>query len=384
MESEVLNCTGIDKPVRIAHVVGKLNAAGVESVINNYYRNIDHTKYQFDYYIEEDSNCKPPQELIKMGARYFVTPPSQDFVKYTACLENHFKEENYKIVHSSMNTLSIFSLYAAWKAGVPIRINHNHSTAGKGEIKRNIFKYLLRPFAKCFATDYLACSKYAGEWLFGKKSLRQGQVRVFNNAIDIERYRYNPNIRKRVRKELGLDNKFVVGHVGRFCYQKNHEFLIDIFEDIHKRESNSKLLLIGIGELLDVIKAKIHRKGLDDAVILLGARSDVNELYQAMDVFVLPSYYEGLGMAAIESQSAGLPTICSGKVPQEASVSNCVFFLDLGDSVEIWSAKILSFKDFSRKDTSKQVRSAGFDIKIEAQKLENLYDKKMNTGGGTA
>ncbi len=373
MEPKILNA---NEPVRIAHVIGKLNAAGVESVVNNYYRNIDHTKYQFDYYIEEDSNCKPPQELIDMGARYFVTPPSQNFLKYIVCLKNHFKEEQYQIVHSNMNTLSVFSLYAAWRAGVPVRINHNHSTAGKGEIKRNLFKYLLRPFAKSFATDCLACSKYAGKWLFGKKYTQKGLVTIFNNAINIERYRYSPKVRKQVRETLGLEDKFVVGHVGRFCYQKNQEFLVDIFEDLHKKENNSVLLLVGIGELFDIIKEKVHKKGLDDVVIFLGPRSDVNELYQAMDVFVLPSYYEGLGMVAIESQAAGLPTICSSEVPREADATGYVQFLSLSNPVHIWSEKILSFKTFSRKDTSGQLKNAGFDIKLEVKKLEDFYNKR--------
>ena len=367
-----------ENPIRIAHVIGKLNAAGVEAVINNYYRNIDHTKYQFDYYIEEDSNCSPPQEMIDMGARYFVTPPYQDIFNYISCLKKHFQEEKYQIVHCNMNTLSVFSLYAAWRVGVPIRINHNHSTSGKGETKKNIFKYILRPFAKCFATDYLACSRYAGEWLFGRESMESGQVTILNNAIDVDRYRYNPEIRKRVREELRLTDKFVIGHVGRFCYQKNHEFLIDIFEDVHNKNCNSVLLLVGIGELFDSIKAKVHRKGLDDVVIFLGARSDVHELYQAMDVFVLPSHYEGLPVVGVEAQTSGLPVICSSAVSKEIELSRTsISFLPLSNSVDMWSENILEFKNIKRKDESEIVCSAGFDIKVESKKLEDLYFKRL-------
>jgi glycosyltransferase EpsF len=313
-----------------------------------------------------------------MGARYFVTPPSQSFLKYIACLKKRFKEEQYQIVHSNMNTLSVFSLYAAWRAGVPVRINHNHSTAGKGETKRNIFKYILRPFAKCFATEYLACSQYAGEWLFGRKSMKNGQVKVFNNAIPTEDYKYNQEVRKQVRKKLGLEDKFVIGHVGRFCYQKNHEFLIDIFEDVHKREGNAVLLLVGIGELFAHIKEKVYEKGLDDVVMFLGARNDVNELYQAMDIFVLPSYYEGLPVVGVEAQSSGLPMICSNIIAQEVKATTCVQFLSLSDSLDIWSEKILSYKNFRRMDTSGEVRTAGFDIKLEAGKLESFYTEKLN------
>ena len=135
-----------------------------------------------------------------------------------------------------MNTLSVFTLYAAKKAGVPIRIAHNHSTAGKGEYKKNIMKYMLRPFAKMNATDYAACSRYAGEWLFGKKSVENGEVTIFNNGIDLEKFKYNENVRNAVRSKFDIENKFVVGHIGRFCYQKNHDFLIEIFEDVQRRK----------------------------------------------------------------------------------------------------------------------------------------------------
>ena len=178
-----------DKPIRVAHVIGKLNAAGVEAVVNNFYRNIDHSKYQFDYFIDADSNCEPPQELIDMGARYFIIPPYQKLFQHIKELTRLFKENKYQIVHSGMNTLAPISMYCAWKASVPVRINHNHSTAGKGETKKNILKYCLRPFAKCFATDYCACSEYAGEWLFGKRMMKQGKVTVFKNAIDLDKFK---------------------------------------------------------------------------------------------------------------------------------------------------------------------------------------------------
>ena len=222
-------------PIRVAHVIGKLNAAGVEAVVNNYYRNIDHTKYQFDFIIDSDGACQPPQELIDMGARYYVVPPYQKLFQHIKALIKLFKENNYKIVHSGMNTLAPISMYCAWRAGIPVRINHNHSTAGKGEIKKNIMKYCLRPFAKCFATHYAACSRFAGEWLFGKKMVESGKVTIFNNAIDIEKFKFNEKVRTEVRNKLGIEDKFVIGHVGRFEYQKNHEFLIDVFKTLHDR-----------------------------------------------------------------------------------------------------------------------------------------------------
>ena len=173
------------EPVRIAHIIGKLNAAGVEAVINNYYRNIDHSRFQFDYFIEADSKLEPPQELIDLGARYFVVPPYTHLKGYMSALEKQFAENKYQIVHSSMNTLTPFSLYAAWKAGVPARISHNHSTAYPGEVKKTVLKDMLKPFARCFATDLCACSRKASEWLFGKKATADGTVLILKNAVDL-------------------------------------------------------------------------------------------------------------------------------------------------------------------------------------------------------
>ena len=361
-------------PIRVAHVIGKLNAAGVEAVINNYYRNINHERYQFDFYIDADGACDPPQELINMGARYIVVPPYQKLPQYIAFLTKCFREKGYSIVHSSMNTLSPISLYCAWRAGVPIRINHNHSTAGKGETKKNIFKYLLRPFSKCFATHYAACSRYAGEWLFGKKMVESGRVSIFNNAIDIDRFRFNPDVRSRVRIELGLKDCFVIGHVGRFCYQKNQERLIEIFQEIYNADKNARLLLIGIGETHEGVYQMVCKRGLKDVVMFLGARNDVNRLYQAMDVFVLPSRYEGLPVVGIEAQAAGLPCVLSRQMTEETVILPETVILDLAESTKTWADTVLKMKTLCRRDTSSDVREHGFDIALEAKKLERYYD----------
>ena len=366
------------KPIRVAHVIGKLNAAGVEAVVNNYYRNIDHSKYQFDYYIDADSNCEPPQELINMGARYFVIPPYQKLFQHIKVLTRLFKENEYQIVHSGMNTLAPISMYCAWKAGVPIRINHNHSTAGKGETKKNILKYCLRPFAKCFATDYCACSEYAGEWLFGKRMMKQGKVTVFKNAIDLDKFKYDEEVRTEVRKELGITDKFVVGHVGRFCYQKNHDFLVDVFNEVHKENKKSVLLLVGIGELQDKIKEKVRQLGLTESVIFLNARKDVHRLYQAMDVFVLPSRYEGLPVVGVEAQASGLPCVISDQMTKETVIIKETKVQSLFDGVDSWCKAILICKSNNRRCTKDDLTASGFDIKNESRTLESYYDKLLN------
>lgn len=362
-------------PIRIAQIIGKLSAGGVESVIYNYYRHIDHSRFQFDFFIDADSTCQPLQELIDMGARYFIIPPYQKLPQYISTLVRLFKQNHYQIVHSNMNTLAVFSLFAAWAAGVPVRICHNHSTAGRGETKKNILKYLLRPFAKVFATDYCACSRYAGEWLFGKWAVRENKVTVFNNAIDLERFQFDPETRESVRRELGLEGKFVVGHVGRFCTQKNHDFLIDAFAEVYCRRNDAVLLLVGNGELFDQIAAKVHRLGLDSAVVFLGVRSDVNRLYQAMDVFVLPSRYEGLPVVGIEAQTAGLPCIVSDAITLEARETERMIFLSLHSGADEWADRICECNIFDGRNPNREVRMNKFDIQQAARDLERFYTK---------
>ncbi len=247
----------MNNPVRIAQIMGKMVNGGVDAVIMNYYRNIDRSKVQFDFVVDSDSKFIPQDEIESLGGRIYIVPPYQKIGKYISALVKLFKQNKYQIVHSNINTLSVFPLFAAKKAGVPVRIAHNHSTAAKGETKKNILKYILRPFSKVFATHYVACSEYAGEWLFGKKAMESGKVTIFNNAIDLNKFKFDEKVRSEVRKELGIEDKFVIGHVGRLCFQKNQEFLIDIFEEVHRRDPNSVLLLIGDGEDREKIERKI-------------------------------------------------------------------------------------------------------------------------------
>ena len=360
-----------EKPIRIAHVIGKLNAAGVEAAVNNYYRHIDHNKYQFDYFVDSDGECDPPQDIIDMGARYYVIPPYQKLFQHINTLTKLFGENEYKIVHSGMNTLAPISMYCAWRAGVPIRINHNHSTAGRGETKKNILKYLLRPFSKCFSTHYAACSKYAGEWLFGKKMVEDGEVTIFYNAIKVEDYTFDSNVRDQVRKELKIDDKFVIGHVGRFCYQKNQEFLIDVFRKVHDINPSSVLLLVGIGEQQKQIIEKVKELSLTGSVLFLGARKDVNRLYQAMDCFAFPSRYEGLGMVAVEAQCSGLQVIASKSVPLDAMVSDHIRFIDF--DIDSWVRAINSLGIYDRNIQIDEK----YNIKIEAKKMEDFYSEAL-------
>lgn len=285
----------LDEKIIVAHIMGKWNGGGVESVVMNYYKNIDRNRIQFHFLCDEDSTDIPYEEIEKLGGKVIVIPPYQKLFKYQKELYRIFKENNYKIIHSHINALSVFPLRIAKKAGVPIRIAHSHSTSNKKEWKKNILKMILRPFSKLYANNYFACTEYAGKWLFGKKVVERKELNVINNAIDLKKFEFNENTREDLRKELGIkEDVLVIGHVGRFMKQKNHEFLIDVFEKAIKQDDNIYLILVGQGPLEDKIKEMAKEKGIEYKILFLGQRNDVNKLYQAMDIFVLPSLYEGL------------------------------------------------------------------------------------------
>lgn len=365
----------MSKPIRIAQIIGKWVGGGVESVVMNYYRHLDPTKIVFDFICDNDSTHIPYEEIERLGGRVILIPPYQQFIKYHQELKRVLQKGNYQIVHSHINTLSVFSLYAAKCAGAPIRIAHSHSTTNKLEFKKNILKQILRPFSKTFATNYMCCSEHAGRWLFGHKEYAKGNVYLLNNAIDLDKFKYNAQIRKQKRKELKISNTtLVIGHVGRFVEQKNHRFLIAIFNEITKVYPDSILLLAGEGPLLEEIKTKVKELGLEEKTRFLGQRSDINGLYQAMDLFVLPSLYEGLGMVLIEAQTSGLPCICSTNVPLEAKITNNIIFNSLNSPIEIWSANIQKLlKNYSRQALTKNHKLSEFDITLESKKLENKY-----------
>ena len=357
--------------VRIAQMMTDMNYGGVEMVVMNYYRHIDRSKVQFDFFVIEGSTIPQRREIESMGGRVFVVPKYTRLFEYENAIQKLFKKNNYSIVHSHMNTLSVLSLYGAKIAGVPNRILHNHSTAGKGETKKNIAKYMLKPFAKLFATKLCACSKLAGDWIYGKRT----KYHVFNNAIDLEKYKYNHEEREKLRRELCLERKKVIGHIGRFCYQKNHELLIDIFYEVLQKEKDAILLLIGEGETERNIKSKVNDLGIADNVLFLGRKEDAYRYYQAMDLFLLPSRYEGLPVVGVEAQASGLPCVFSDCVTKEAKLLNTTNYVS-GGVMDYVKAVIEGLKN-ERRNTVEEIKKAGFDIRTEAGKLLEFYERLL-------
>ena len=323
--------------IRIAQILNRMDSGGIEAVVMNYYRHMDRSQVQFDFYLAEDSSFPQREELERLGAGIYLIPPYSKPFAYHNALYKAFKEKKYRIVHAHLSTMSVFPLFAAWRAEVPVRICHNHTTAHWGEGMKTLLKYILRPFNKIFATDYFACGETAGRWMYGNRCFDAGKVTVMPNAIDTEKFAFDPEARVRLREELGIpQDAFVVGHVGRFMYQKNHSFLVDVFAELLKERPDARLLLIGEGELMGQIQEKVRGLGINESVIFTGARMDVNKLYSVMDVFCLPSFYEGMPVVAWEAQANGLPCVFSSEVSKESAKSLNCFFKDTDQEKNSW------------------------------------------------
>lgn len=361
------------QPIRVAHIVGKMVGGGVEAFIMNYYRNIDRTKIQFDFIIDSDSKVVPREEIEKMGGRIIEVPPYQKVFSYIKELRKILNENKYKIVHSHLNSLSVFPLYCAYCEKIPVRIAHSHSTTNKKEWKKNLVKNILRPFSKVFATHYFACSEHAARWLFGNKSFDNGSVIIINNAINIFRFAYDERIREKIRKDLDIENKVVFGHIGRFVKQKNHAFLIKIFREILIRKNDSILLLVGEGPLEEDVRNIVKEYDIQNKVIFLGIRDDVNEIMQALDYLVFPSLYEGLGIVAIEAQCSNLPTIVSNNVPKAVLLTDNILSFPLNWNEKKWAENIIENEFEKRKNMCSVIADSGFDITVEKDILQKIY-----------
>ena len=363
--------------IRVAQVIGITGCGGVESVIMNYYKNIDHSKVQFDFLVESTSKIIDRDKIESMGGRVIIIPSYSNPLRYMKTLEKIFKQEQYDIVHSNMNALSVFTLRAAKKAGIKIRIAHSHSTSNKKEWKKTIIKKLLRPFSKKYATHFFGCLEYAARWLFGNKIVEEGNVTIINNAIDNDRFKFNNLIREEVRNELHLSNKFVIGHIGRFMMQKNHNFLIEVFCEIQNTNENSALLLIGDGILRKEIANKIDKLNLNDKVLFVDTTSAPERFYQCMDCFVLPSLYEGLPVVGVEAQINGLNCYFSDTITKEVKISENVKFLSLKQNAQYWANCILDDFILQKKLRQEFVDNNDFNITYQAQKLVEIYQKCM-------
>lgn len=363
---------------RIAVIMGKMHSGGKKNLVMEYYRHIDKSKIQFDFICDSDSNAIPTEEIEDMGGRVYVISPYQNIIKNMHEMYNIIKRNNYKIVHGYNNTMNVFAMFVAKIANVPIRINESISMgADKGDWKNNI-KKMLRPFSKLFSNIYMANGETCGRWQFGDKIYEKDKVKIFKTIINTESNGYSKELRDNTRKKYGITAEcIVIGHIGRLTEQKNSVFLIDIFNEIVKKNSNVRLILVGDGNLKKQVLKRISSYGISDYVIYLGRTEKIYELYNAMDVFLLPSLYEGLPVVGIEAQCTGLPVFFSDAVPKESSPCDDLgFFISLKNTAEEWADIILTNTIElvkNRHERKAELKRYGFDSDTEANKLGEYY-----------
>lgn len=373
-------------PIRILHVVATMNRGGLETLLMNIYRNIDRSKVQFDFLVHFKEKGMYEDEIKKLGGKVYriehITKAGP--IKYKKQLKNFFKNNKYNIVHSHMDAMSGIVLREVKKNGVPVRIAHSHNSYPKMRLFEKIYKNYSKLFINSSCTDKFACSNIAGEWLFGE-NIDNKSFTVLKNAIDTNKFKFNNLIRKNVREQLGIsEDTLVIGNIARFNTQKNHDFLIDIFEEVKKLEKNTKLVLVGDGNLKQSIEEKVHRLGLDQDVLFLGVREDIPNLLNAFDIFLFPSLHEGLGIVLIEAQSNGLKCIVSKAVPEEADIKcNLLNIISLSQSAKVWANKIIEERYYNRESeiSIKLANDSGYDIYEVSKWIESYYiNKECNIG----
>lgn len=364
------------KPIRILHVLATMDMGGIENFLMNIYRSIDRKKIQFDFIInnrgEEDIFEK---EIKDLGGKVFKVPSivNKGHFAYIKALRKIFRENNYQIVHSHYNAISGFILNEAKKCNIKNRIAHSHIAPDKDFQYKGLAE-LYKSYSKSLinknSTLKFACSKEAGKWLYGKEKFQ-----VINNGITTTKYIFNEELRRLKRKELNIkEEEIIIGHIGRFNSQKNHEFIIKIFNELLKLNSNYKLILVGDGELRTEIEEQAKNLTLTERVLFLGIRKDVNELLQAFDLFLFPSLYEGLPVTMIEVQASGLKAFISDTISKEVDL-NCdlIEWLSLNQSAKEWATYIDNNKKYERKNTFEKIKAARYDSNWNARKLEELY-----------
>lgn len=369
----------VKKPIRVLQVLGRLDLGGAETMIMNLYENIDRDQVQFDFVIHSQDECAYSSRVRELGGVIYSVPcfTMKNIREYKKAWRQLFAAHpEYKVIHGHVRSTASIYLKIAKQYGL-VTIAHSHNTSsGKGlsAFVKNTMQHSIRNIA-----DFLfACSKGSGIWLYGGKACKGDNFYVLKNAIDTEKFTYTQEIRERVRSSLNLEDKFVIGHVGRFEQQKNHDFLIQVFGEIYHTNKDARLLLIGSGPLEEATKDKVAKLNLSKVVYFLGIRKDVNELLQAMDIFLFPSLFEGLPVTLIEAQAAGLPVVASKNVSKEVQVTDLIQFLEIDNNIKEWSKAVLNTpKDKYREDSNigQGIAESGYSITTTSMWLMDFYMK---------
>lgn len=360
----------MSEPIRVLHVFSGLRRNGAESRTMDIYRNINREEVQFDFVVHTDKECDYDEEAESMGARIYRVPAYRiiNHFSYKKAWHKIFGEHpEYDIIHIHTSNTAAPILEEAVKSNLKVRIVHSRNGHQSGLIKKEYLK-LTRKRINELSTHRFAVSQEAGDYVFGNKNYE-----IWPNAIDAEKYKFDFQIRQERKKELGLENKTVYGHIGRFIEQKNHPFLIDVFESILKKDQNSALVLIGVGDEYDKIEQLVKKKEMEKSVYFLGKREDIPALLDMMDCFIFPSFFEGLPGVVLEAQANGLPCLISDAITKEAAITDLVKYESLSEKPDKWASMAIEMSTRNRKNTMMDFIAAGFDIKSLARKYQLFY-----------
>jgi len=364
---------------RVCCFCEKWESGGIESFLHNVLMRMDFSRIEVDIVAAQICESVFTAELKERGVRFCELSGSQHKLWHNhKMFKQLLQKRQYDVVHLHIfHGLSLYYAYLAKKAGVKIRIAHGHGS-GLRQSKTKFLKLLLHNLAKRLLaenpTDYWACSGNAARFMFPESVLAQREYTFISNGIEIEKFRFNTDIRKKARKELNIDKKFVIGNVGRLSREKNQDFLLEVFARVQTQKPDSMLLLVGEGDMKAELQRKAERLKITDKVIFYGVTDRVEQLLWAMDVFVFPSQFEGLGLAMIEAQAAGLPVLCSDGVPDEAVVTSFVQKNALSAGANVWAEKILQCQtDLDRQNVNDQLQGCGFAVDEVAKHIESFY-----------
>lgn len=358
--------------IRILNIIGSVGYGGAETLLMNIYRALDRKRFQLDFLVCEKPGEESYQhEIERLGGKIYIVPSkSEGLFQNMSAIYKIVQEQQYKIVwRHTHNMFKSLDLLAAKLAGAQHTILHSHNTGGSGA--EEILGRLCRPFSRFYITDRFACGEEAGRHLFGKQ-----EFRMIHNGVDSERFSYHQETRNDYRERFGfLENNLVIGHVGRFVKEKNHTFLLDVFRAVLEKNPDARLVLAGTGNLQPDMKKKAEQLQISDKVYFLGARTDIAELMQMMDVFLMPSLWEGLPLVLIEAQAADIPCLAADSIDRSVKILPDFSFCSLTESPEVWADRLLAIQRSDRRSRRQEIAAAGYDIETTAAKLEQIFEK---------
>ncbi len=359
---------------RVLCIISCMNTGGAETFLMKIYRALDKEKYQMDFCVNAEENFYA-EEIEKLGGKIFVIPTKSESVKkFKTALTEVVKRNGYRyILRIASNGMSFMDIMVAKKAGAEVlAVRSSNSSDGSG-IKSFVAHRLGRILYGKYVNVKIAPSDLAAKYTFGKKAYEKGKVHILHNAIDLSVFGYFEEGRAEIRKEFGIaENELLLGHVGRFEMQKNHSFLLDIFNSVLNKNPNAKLMLVGKGGLQSEIKAKAEDLGISDRIIFTGVRKDIPQLLSAMDIFVSPSFYEGMPNTVIEAEATGLPCIIADTITRQADITGLVEYLPLNGDADFWADKVLEAAKSDRRDTKEDFIKNKYDIESSANEFVRL------------